>query len=108
YSLFMNETAPPVFYPLSLHDALPISRSGRSSQVRRFFGTSIWKSRFIARPFSNATASGGLDSPRRPGYIPAIRSSAQPKFGNCRSEEHTSELQPRGNLVRRPLPETKN
>src|SRR5438874_6104540 len=78
-SFFFNDTAPPEIYTLSLHDALPIS-----------------------------------DEPRRaPSRVPTcrrrtkmLRSASRP--GPARSEEHTSELQSRRDLVCRLLLEKKN
>src|SRR5699024_12509618 len=75
--LFHNATAPTPTYTLSLHDALPISASGRAELCLRH------------KP-------GRRRHPRqlRPG-------------GGLRSEEHTSELQSRFELVCRLLLEKK-
>src|SRR2546430_7636113 len=77
---FFNDTATTEIYTLSLHDALPISRSRHS------------------RPetFSRSSACRG-------------RLKAQPKevHPDARSEEHTSELQSQSNLVCRLLLEKK-
>src|SRR5438874_7426100 len=71
---FFIDTAPTEIYPLSLHDALPISTS--------------------------APACPG------PTYLPAPRGFHQPT-AVFRSEEHTSELQSRRELVCRLLLEKK-
>src|SRR5206468_7484772 len=77
---FFTDTAPPEIYTLSLHDALPISTN---------------------RPAGSAP-SGSPGSPQ------AI-TSAPPATGTrtTRSEEHTSELQSRSDLVCRLLLEKK-
>src|SRR2546428_11032824 len=75
---FFNDTATTEIYTLSLHDALPISRCRRSPRGRCPFGTR-----------SPATRGGSRSSPE------------------WRSEEHTSELQSRSDLVCRLLLEKK-
>src|SRR5207249_11914949 len=88
-------TAPPTteLYTLSLHDALPISRTA-ASRARAW----IW-ARSVS-PCTQSTTSPACSScgPRR------ARSSAT---GSDRSEEHTSELQSRFDLVCRLLLEKK-
>src|SRR2546428_4288134 len=81
---FFNDTATTEIYTLSLHDALPISRSERWVHGR------IWR----ASPHLLA----GVGNRRCPG-----RDGCQ-----HRSEEHTSELQSRSDLVCRLLLEKKN
>src|SRR2546430_11283402 len=84
---FFNETATTEIYTLSLHDALPISdhrRTPRSSDDRR-------GRRVHAEPHSRWQARGDRRRPHR----------------QCRSEEHTSELQSQSNLVCRLLLEKK-
>src|SRR5438067_5946016 len=71
FFFFFNDTATTEIYTLSLHDALPISRRGRSSAWRR------------------------------------TPSAANRARWCCRSEEHTSELQSRFDLVCRLLLEKK-
>src|SRR3982750_5047365 len=66
FFFFFNDTATPEIYPLSLHDALPISR-GRCPPIGYGYGRRRW----------------------------------------MRSEEHTSELQSRSDLVCRLLLEKK-
>src|SRR5688572_33415012 len=75
---FFNDTATTEIYTLSLHDALPISFSAGS----------------------NARGNRGTGSCGR-------SISGSWKSRNCRSEEHTSELQSQSNLVCRLLLEKK-
>src|SRR5699024_12787116 len=75
--------APPELYPLSLHDALPISVSAQQ-------GGGV----FSKTPYSAAKA----------GVLGLTRT---PAFAAERSEEHTSELQSRFDLVCRLLLEKK-
>src|SRR5690606_41641223 len=87
-SLFFHDTATPEIYTLSLHDALPILRRCTSctsaGSCRR--GLRISRRRCLTgRPFTQV--------------------EAPPRW---RSEEHTSELQSRENLVCRLLLEKKN
>src|SRR3989442_4611725 len=78
---FFNDTATTEIYPLSLHDALPISGA--------------------ALPASRASCNG------IPGAADSATASNAPTW-NRRSEEHTSELQSRPHLVCRLLLEKKN
>src|SRR5690625_6347316 len=83
------DTAPPELYPLSLHDALPISdlltRHGAA-----LAGRGIDFEVELARRTRTTTATG-------------LRGIGD----RARSEEHTSELQSRGHLVCRLLLEKK-
>src|SRR3712207_9531683 len=79
---FFNDTATTEIYTLSLHDALPISRSSRNT------------SRISSFRFSSRAVS----------LCASLRFSSQRKL---RSEEHTSELQSRQYLVCRLLLEKK-
>src|SRR5690349_22206100 len=79
-TFFFNDTATTEIYTLSLHDALPISR--RRSTFR----------------------TGSARSKRSPGRSRPRRATFQ---GYVRSEEHTSELQSRRDLVCRLLLEKK-
>src|SRR5438093_2997407 len=88
-----NGTAPTEIYTLSLHDALPISRSR-------------WKLRLISRPkVVSKQVKQNVAKKNTP--------INNPIFGRCidwrilRSEEHTSELQSLTNLVCRLLLEKK-
>src|SRR2546421_11680009 len=81
FFFFFNDTATTEIYTLSLHDALPISGSGYAAEG-------------LAGP-------GGGDEPRAGGIV-----RARPGVDR-RSEEHTSELQSRSDLVCRLLLEKK-
>src|SRR3712207_9480722 len=85
---FFNDTATTEIYTLSLHDALPISRSRAKSSAGR---STEWGS------------SGSW--PARTFSMRALSSTVR-VMG--RSEEHTSELQSRQYLVCRLLLEKKN
>src|SRR5438874_3126012 len=78
FFFFFNATATPEIYTLSLHDALPIYRPRRLDLVHGF---------------------RGMDVPSRFGI--------HPRYIHPRSEEHTSELQSRRDLVCRLLLEKK-
>src|SRR5690606_40042189 len=106
-SVFLNDTAPPLLLPLSLHDALPILIS-----LDNFSAIAACSSSALRALIASCTASFALliSAPA------AGRSSADnlPKpfiKSQCkmqsRSEEHTSELQSRENLVCRLLLEKK-
>src|SRR5690349_24073571 len=84
---FFNHTATTEIYTLSLHDALPISRAAPGSSAAR-----------------SATARAKVRRARGPGAArdPKPRPRRAP-----RSEEHTSELQSRRDLVCRLLLEKK-
>src|SRR5690606_41675259 len=84
-SFFVNDPATTEIYTLSLHDALPISETKSTSMplpcIHVSFGVShLWVDNFISPPFESSVV---------------------------RSEEHTSELQSRENLVCRLLLEKK-
>src|SRR5690349_23650194 len=83
---FFNHTPPTEIYTLSLHDALPILlrlRAGVSANA--------------SRPVRSSTAS----------TVGWARRASRPKEAPTRSEEHTSELQSRRDLVCRLLLEKK-
>src|SRR5207247_7812729 len=90
---------------LSLHDALPICTRGshNASEAR---GASIQPSRFIRRPKHNAPSPAlwwFIRFAREVAVMPLSRSTR----ALVRSEEHTSELQSRVDLVCRLLLEKK-
>src|SRR5436309_4013756 len=91
---FFNDTATPDIYTLSLHDALPILAVGRRSH-RRKRNVVVRRRRYGVRCRSLCRSG-----PRRD-----IR--LQHAEFCTRSEEHTSELQSRENLVCRLLLEKK-
>src|SRR2546421_3078097 len=97
FFFFFNDPATTEIYPLPLHDALPISRVGfdRRDPLPR-----------------GAAASGrhrGLErgKTRHTGYTRHRRPRACAAPASARSEEHTSELQSRSDLVCRLLLEKK-
>src|SRR5206468_10946436 len=102
-SLF-NAMAPPEIYTLSLHDALPIFRASQDQrppgggQRLGDGGHRCAPDTMVAIP----APKGSRPSPRRPRW-----SSWAGPSGCSRSEEHTSELQSRSDLVCRLLLEKK-
>src|SRR5690606_39721214 len=97
--LSFNDTAPTYSSPLSLHDALPILGTPPCSNE---YVHGMWKrneGRIIQAWAAVEPAKGEI----------AIRQARQAiqEFGMIRSEEHTSELQSRENLVCRLLLEKK-
>src|SRR5690349_23723171 len=86
-SFIFNDPATTELYTLSLHDALPISC--RCAGARR--------------PRARGGAGRAAAGPRR-----ACRARGRPGVAAARSEEHTSELQSRRELVCRLLLEKKN
>src|SRR2546430_12949967 len=101
--MFVNETATTEIYPLSLHDALPISTC--LSRRKRLLHLSSRGDR--GRQASRAP-------PQSPDHtVFAERTQFEPCLSRRkrlldRSEEHTSELQSQSNLVCRLLLEKKN
>src|SRR5690606_40597879 len=93
-------------YPLSLHDALPISlpRHLRARILRSARRLGLREVYLAAHAGGLRAADGRAHPAGRPG---PDRHSALPAAGQ-RSEEHTSELQSRENLVCRLLLEKKN
>src|SRR5438874_12746281 len=86
---FFNDTATTEIYTLSLHDALPISARPVAAWIHRGPASKLWPDtevRWLPKPV--------LESVRK---LP----------GKARSEEHTSELQSRRDLVCRLLLEKK-
>src|SRR5438105_6699739 len=88
---FLTDTATTEIYTLSLHDALPISATPRSRGALRCVST----------PSTPGAASAALVS------ISRMRPLAIVLCTRTRSEEHTSELQSRVDLVCRLLLEKK-
>src|SRR3712207_7960967 len=88
---FINDTATTEIYTLSLHDALPISRSAANPNPRMAF-RDTWH---------NVLVYFGLAEDRDPYDEEPV------EYREPRSEEHTSELQSRQYLVCRLLLEKK-
>src|SRR5699024_11272695 len=102
-SLSSHVTAPPAIHTLSLHDALPIlCRGNRSRRVRIPHRHGQERCREV-RCRLVRSIRGPLRSPH-----PCPRHSGRPSARRGRSEEHTSELQSRFDLVCRLLLEKKN
>src|SRR5690606_40579280 len=106
FGCFLYAQPPPQTSPLSLHDALPIYHGLPLARIRD-------------RERSQQPQAGGLraaSAVRRGSFrrwtraAPSIGRHAQRsrRVRECRSEEHTSELQSRENLVCRLLLEKKN
>src|SRR5690606_39922039 len=95
---------PPHHYPLSLHDALPISQVEAPPVVNE--GDDV-----CHEPTGGEAARGiAAPAPLVLEFVEAVFSigSVTVVLGHNRSEEHTSELQSRENLVCRLLLEKKN
>src|SRR5690349_23343490 len=88
-SFFFNAPPATEIYTLSLHDALPIFTSE-------------------ARDRSTITIAARSGGEELRGLVQHLRATAQLTAGLIRSEEHTSELQSRRDLVCRLLLEKKN
>src|SRR5690349_22940647 len=86
--LSWTTTWTPSIYTLSLHDALPIFAAGAALGL-------------AAKPAHDRRADAARHGPDRPVLGPGLRRA-------LRSEEHTSELQSRRDLVCRLLLEKKN
>src|SRR5438067_10739941 len=94
-SFILTDPTPNEIYTLSLHDALPIWGGRPPPTVRRRRAGRREADRHHLRPVQEARAAVGRVGP--PG-----------REGRRRSEEHTSELQSRFDLVCRLLLEKKN
>src|SRR5437660_9781298 len=96
FVLFFDARAPPALYALSLHDALPIS------------GGAFPDPRLGVDPIRRRRSSPGDGTRLRYGRPAGLRRHGLPYRRRVpRSEEHTSELQSRGQLVCRLLLEKK-
>src|SRR5690606_39514954 len=101
---FLHVPAPTAFYTLSLHDALPICFSVCLHQKMFWFLPSHWSRRYrVVRCMWICQSSCDIHS-WPAGWHP--RSGSRSPV--ARSEEHTSELQSRENLVCRLLLEKKH
>src|SRR3989449_4548423 len=112
---FFNDTATTEIYTLSLHDALPISRTGAAVNVRTRTGGSWLLLGLMAagagcgKGKADPRAAGGAGGP--PGMpveaavarTDTVRDEIAATGQIERSEEHTSELQSRLHLVCRLL-----
>src|SRR2546430_5327386 len=87
---FFNDTAPTEIYPLSLHDALPISPPASLQTPQALI------------PWMPCASDRALSDQIRP-----QEERVHARVQEVRSEEHTSELQSQSNLVCRLLLEKK-
>src|SRR5699024_12366159 len=102
-----RQTVPPVITPLSLHDALPISSevkaaiTGSGRADKKQVTTMVTRILGLEAPPKPADAADALAIAICHSWRGAL--SAQSTPGQERSEEHTSELQSRFDLVCRLL-----
>src|SRR5207248_9627417 len=94
---FSHDTSPTAIYTLSLHDALPISRSSAVGNCWPRGTSTGW----------SAPATPARSSPGACGPASSSGASTGPEELAGRSEEHTSELQSPYDLVCRLLLEKK-
>src|SRR2546427_7674386 len=90
---FFNDTATTEIYPLSLHDALPISQHDDASLREEMTGSDLGKV--------------GQEQPASLPLLLLLLTVTTGLIDAVRSEEHTSELQSQSNLVCRLLLEKK-
>src|SRR5690606_40030360 len=102
----LDDAAPPEIYTLSLHDALPIW----DAQLRRLEDEQVaGQHREDPRPGPRASGRGAAPCtavralPAAAGLVAGADRTVGADPGPARSEEHTSELQSRENLVCRLL-----
>src|SRR5690606_40176759 len=95
----------PALYTLSLHDALPIYPADvGAGWGGEAFGTGAAAMTIEGNWIVGALRNDFPDTPYRVVELPAgPAGKGTLQFTNCRSEEHTSELQSRENLVCRLL-----
>src|SRR5690606_40599033 len=106
HSLFvLIPPATSAVYTLSLHDALPIYPECRQYLLRQAFEEAIHTHTFQYIVESLSLDEGELFNMYR--EVPSITEKAAWALKHTRSEEHTSELQSRENLVCRLLLEKK-
>src|SRR5690606_42016596 len=104
--LLVLDAAPPELYTLSLHDALPISWN-QGLQPRLNITTGIQPPQPRSQERVHASEAG---DEKKPIYEQTVLERIADGLNRTleRSEEHTSELQSRENLVCRLLLEKKN
>src|SRR5206468_12149257 len=97
--------APPTLYPLSLHDALPISREARPEHGHAVALCREGRERFVpaggeGQGRAEADARRAIRTARvRRDDRRTVADCDEQEVGRLRSEEHTSELQSRSDLV---------
>src|SRR5690606_41991755 len=106
--LLFDYTPTPVLYTLSLHDALPICARGIRLRVRPPVARDRWRALHPV-PGSRLVVHEHHDGGKLRVAVFGFLAHACPEDlgGLARSEEHTSELQSRENLVCRLLLEKK-
>src|SRR5207249_10614460 len=101
-----NPPSTPPATPLSLHDALPISHRPSGRRLRRLVRMEI-KAQRSEKERAGARGAGLWICNKNVGNFTAARSPSSASHDACparsRSEEHTSELQSRFDLVCRLL-----
>src|SRR5207249_12085883 len=102
---FFNDPPPPEIYTLSLHDALPISHQRGGGQKLLIHGIRNHPAR--RRPPGAPSPRCARASPTRGARRSGDRDRSGRRSVRWRSEEHTSELQSRFDLVCRLLLEKK-
>src|SRR5690606_41793107 len=103
---FFHHPAPPSIYTLSLHDALPIfefSKLGQNDYAGKEFDDLVDGKDHLVQMGLVDAKKVGITGGSYGGFASAWGATAL-----TRSEEHTSELQSRENLVCRLLLEKKN
>src|SRR5690606_41474927 len=104
--VFFEPPQTSAIYTLSLHDALPIS-----VQVDTAVGVGAVLGNLVAAFTVDHHAAAGVDHAHNGvagNWAATVGEGNHQPFGTLRSEEHTSELQSRENLVCRLLLEKKN
>src|SRR5206468_6770954 len=107
HSFFLTATATSEIYTLSLHDALPISRFPVRCRSGSGIGPWLLPNRSSLRPCSHREGSRRLAPAAAPQPTPPRNRRPESASKIWRSEEHTSELQSRSDLVCRLLLEKK-
>src|SRR5690606_41819060 len=104
---FSNDPSAPQIYTLPLHDALPISpRLELGAILGRYASAAIDLSDGLLQDLGHVCARSGVGAELFATALP-VRPAVRREGLELRSEEHTSELQSRENLVCRLLLEKK-
>src|SRR5699024_11838597 len=103
--LFLFISSSILIFPLSLHDALPIFNSGAKIWLADFedASTPAWPNVIDAQLNLYRAARGELSFTNDAGKTYSLRTDGELATVVARSEEHTSELQSRFDLVCRLL-----
>src|SRR5207302_5041505 len=99
--------APPAIYTLSLHDALPILIAALLGGLAYLNGVGQQPTYAVLMPARDLPRGAVLSTddfvPQRVALPDTMAAATMPTSAQARSEEHTSELQSRENLVCRLL-----